>query len=253
MPALRLLILTLTLAADSLYAGVPAALKNENVCGKEVAKFETATVSECVRSLCVNALQIKARICACLKNEDTGEVKLSILRGDETVVASSSTQVMPPTFEPHSLRLEVGNYAGDGSAQLLLAVKNSYGNGMEVEGWSVMRVNAHGFAPPLDVSDYGVMSFTTAARSGGRCRMLSSSWTAGSDPKRGEGLYIVGSWYDLGVEGFSPTDKRPILSHRYLYSLENERAKSKYAAEAKPVYWYKSPNASVVVGADPRQ
>jgi hypothetical protein len=201
--------------------------------------------------MCAKAPPINGSVCACLKDEDSGDAVLSIIGSDGAVRASQLAVVMPPTFEPGWFRLEVGNYEGDGSAQLLLAVMNSWGNGMGIETWSVRRIGNGSFARPLDVADYGVMSYTTASSSSGRCRMFGSTWTGGWDPKRGDGTYIAGRWYDLGVERTTTTSQRPVISHRYLLSLAKDRAQSKSKVAVTPVYWYKSSNASVVVGPDP--
>jgi hypothetical protein len=76
--------------------------------------------------------------------------------------------------------------------------------------------------------------------------MFGSTWTGGWDPKRGDGTYIAGRWYDLGVERTTTTSQRPVISHRYLLSLAKDRAQSKSKVAVTPVYWYKSSNASVV-------
>lgn len=253
MASLRPLIFVALFSANSLYGSVPSALKNERLCGRVAATFEAADLPGCARTLCAKTPDINGRICACLKDEDSGETVLSIVGDDGSVRASQTTEVMPPTFEPSSFRLEVGNYDGDGSARLLLAVMNSWGNGMAVEGWTVMRVGPTEFAKPLEVADYGVMSFTTSPTPSGRCRMLASNWIQGSDPKRGSGTFVAGRWYDLNPKGAEKTSERPVMFHRYLFSLERSRNKSKSKTGSTPVYWYKFPDAILAIGLDPRR
>ena len=251
MASIRPLIFAALFTANSLYATVPDALKSEKLCGKEASTFEATALPGCARSLCAKAPHINGSVCACLKDEDSGETVISIIGNDGATRATQATEVMPPTFEPSSFRLQVGNYEGDASAQLLLAVMKSWGNGMGIETWSVMRVGPASFASPLHVADYGVMSYTTAGTSSGRCRMFGSTWTSGWDSKRGDGTYIAGRWYDLRTDRATTTTQRPVISHRYLYSLAKDRSQSKSKSVSTPVYWYKFPNAALVVGPDP--
>jgi hypothetical protein len=251
MSSIRYLIFVAVLTTNALYANVPVALKSERLCGKAASTFEDAALPGCVRSMCAKAAPIDGRVCACLKDAESDEVVLSIVGYDGAIRASQPAIAMPPTLAQSSLRLEVGNYAGDGSPQLLLAVMSSFGTGMGIETWSVRRISTQSFGSPIDVADYGIMSYTTASRSSGRCRLLGSTWTVGWDPKRGEGTYIAGRWYDLGDERVATTGRQPVISHRYLRSLAKVRAVAKSRAVAAPVYWYRFADASVVVGPDP--
>jgi hypothetical protein len=218
-------------------------------CGTELPAMVAANLASCERSLCGDANPIISRVCACLKNEDTGAAEIRIdSKGQSRNLATS---VMPPAFESSSFRLFKGDFVGVGGSQVLIAAMNTWGNGMGVEGWSLWVVDADSVSEPLEVEDFGVMSFLTSTAGSSRCKVFGSRWANGWEPKRGHGLYIVGQWYELLENHLFRSGSRPVLYRRYLFDLEAARGKALSAEPRRALPWYKSALTRRVVGPYP--
>jgi hypothetical protein len=120
-----------------------------------------------------------------------------------------------------------------------------------LESWSLWAIDGTSTSSPLEVEDFGTMSFLTREPGSSQCKIFGSQWKSGWEPSRGDGTYIVGQWYQMFDGRFLPSSSRPILYHRYLYSLENQRLKSMASNPRRKVEWFRSRDARVVVGPNP--
>jgi hypothetical protein len=111
----------------------------------------------------------------------------------------------------------------------------------------VWAIDGAGPSQPLEVENYGTLSFPTVARGGTSCRLLAARWHSGSEPGRGPGTYMAGSWYAVENGAFVRVRNRPVVYRRYLFGVERAR----YEAENRdrPLLWYRG--ATAVTGTSP--
>ena len=156
-------------------------------------------------------------------------------------------------FDADSFRLIGADFLGLRTNQLLIAVLNTQSNGMGVEYWSLWFVTRDQISRPLEVNDFGVMSFLTASPAG-KCEIFAARWRDGWEPKRGSGLYIAGHWRQISLHGDISIDwDRPVLYRRYLFDLERQRNGAMSESGRRAVPWHTSPLARRVIGPYPTE
>jgi hypothetical protein len=121
--------------------------------------------------------------------------------------------------------------------------------GIAVSDWVVWAIDREGLSKPLEVQNYGTLSFATTARAGAACNLLAARWHSGWEPEHGHGMYIAGSWYAVGRGGFERVFDRPVVYTRYLSGVE----KARYDAEGReqPFLWYRRSSTRVSTGSHP--
>jgi hypothetical protein len=159
--------------------------------------------------------------------------------------------MFPPGFNADRFRLDAADLNGDGQEEFLFAVMESMGQGMGVQSWKLRAIDGDKISNEVSVADYGVMSFLTCSPDRKGALLLGSRWTPGWEPRRGEGLYIAGQWYELGCGGFHAASDRPGVYHRYVHSLAEERGQAFGKDRPSPVEWYSKKNAHMLVGPYP--
>ena len=134
-----------------------------------------------------------------------------------------------------------------GKGRLLFAMMTSESVGIAISTWVLWALEADRISKPLEVQNYGTISFATTARAGSACTLLAARWHPGWEPRRGHGTYIAGSWYAIEGGEFTRVEERPAISRRYLFAVE----RSRYDAEerGRPLLWYRG--ADAVAGPRP--
>lgn len=238
------------LASASLSVAETDKWRNDKPCGRQLQGLKAVTMDGCIKAFCSN-LPTEARLCACLKSEETGETEISFQPKNATKKKWNVEAVPPMSISDETFRLDSADLNGDGKEELIFGVMESQGQGMGVQHWTLWTIAGDKVSDELPVSDYGVMSYLTCSPERKGAYLLASNWIEGWEPRRGRGLYIAGQWYKSGCGGFCTVLNRPGIYHRYLYSLEEERGKELNADHAKPVPWHTKKNAHEIVGPYP--
>lgn len=234
----------LTLAADS------DQWRKDKLCGLQLPQLTETKLEGCIQAFCTE-LPNKARLCACQKSDETGETQISL----EPQVGPKkqwNVDVLPPiSFGVNSFRLDSADLNGDGKDELIFGILEAQGQGMGVQYWTLWVIDGDKLSKPLQVSDYGTMSYLTCNSKHKGVHLLASKWIWGREPERGDGLYIAAQWYELGCGGLSTVSNRPGIYHRYLNSLAEERGKHMGGEKLKPVPWHSKAGTHEVVGPYP--
>jgi hypothetical protein len=195
--------------------------------------------ADCDRKWC--AQTPVGRLCGCIK-EVPEEIEFALA---------------PPTGEPRRWKAAFVPPMGGNSkhfrvdtvdaSRIFLAVMRDESVGIAISNWSVWAIDRQRTSPPLEVQNYGTLSFATRARPDTACTLLAARWHRGWDPVRGHGTYIAGGWFTIENGSFAPVTERPIIHRRYLFGVEQGR----YDAESRdaPFLWFRS--AAPVVGPYP--
>lgn len=235
---------TLALAADS------EQWRKDKLCGRRLPQLTETKLEDCVQAFCTE-LPNKARLCACQKSDETGETQIS-LEPKDGAKKQWNVEVLPPiSFGVDSFRLDSADLNGDGKDEIIFGVMEAQGQGIGVQHWTLWIIDGDKLSKPLQVSDYGVMSYLTCNPKHKGAHLLASKWIWGREPERGAGLYIAAQWYELGCGGLSTVSNRPGIYHRYLNSLAEERGKHMGGEKLKPVPWHSKPGTHEMVGPYP--
>jgi hypothetical protein len=201
------------------------------------------------------ALEPGQQLDICQVEEDVGRVKFELSSASEDP-SMWELAVMGTTFEANAVRIERARRTEDGQWRTLLAVRTAQTQGMGVSRWSILSLEATSqVSEPVETEDWGVMSFATQLPAAKGCHVLISRWLPGHEPGegagRGDGLYVVGRWYQWGRDGFLPHPTRPVVYRRYLRELERLRDDALDAG--RPAHWAVSPRTKTVIGPYPLQ
>ena len=221
--------------------------RRDVACGSDLPRLKPAGLPSCVIALCGDASPIRSKICACLKSDKTGDTEVQIF-GPGREQRRISTIVSQFSLDAEDFRVIRGDFLGDGGSQLLFAARNITSSGMAVEHWSLWVIGADFVSRPIDANDFGVMSFLTG-QPGGKCKVFAATWRDGWEPRRGDGLYIVGVWHELLDGDLLVDSDRPALYRRYLFELQNRRNRS--FGPRRTLEWHKSSLARPVFGPYP--
>ena len=191
-----------------------------------------ASVEGCLRSFCSDTPL--GRLCACIRDEQT-EFKLQ-------QVVWKTQRIPPMGGDPGHFRID-----RIGSNMILFAMMTSESVGIAVSDWSVWAIDGKQVSKPLEVQNYGTLSFATKPAVGASCLLLAARWHSGWEPGRGHGMYIAGSWYAVEGNSFERIADRPTIHRRYLAGVERAR----YDAEERnqPFAWFRG--ATPAIGPRP--
>jgi hypothetical protein len=191
----------------------------------------SATLEGCHRTFCSDTPL--GKLCACVKDEQT-EFKLE--------QKAWKTPLVPP------MGGDANHFRVDrvGDVSFLFAMMASESVGIAISSWLVWAIDRQKISKPLEVQNYGTISFPTTGRASA-CNLLAARWHSGWEPRRGHGTYIAGSWYAIENGEFARVQERPAIYRRYLLGVERAR----YEAEERnrPLLWYR--DASAVIGPRP--
>jgi len=216
--------------------------RHDKPCGEKLAEPVQMTTAECETELCIT-ISDKSQVCACPTVDDEGVTRMTYKENGEVRLRWDS--LLYPSGDTSAFRIDAADLNGDGEDELVIGTRSAVSDGMAVEHWSVRVLSREHLSEPLDVEDYGTLSFLTS--NGKQCRLLEARWIEGWEPVRGYGLYLVGRWMELSDGDFMDTFNRPMIKRRYLRSLEQQRSQG----DQKPVIWFNGPGASPIVGPYP--
>ncbi|MEX8507341.1 MAG: hypothetical protein AB3X46_03385 [Leptothrix ochracea] len=199
------------------------------------------------------ALEPGQQLDICQVEEDVSRVTFELSSPDEDP-SLWELAVMGATFEASAVRIERARRTEDGQWRTLLAVRTAQTQGMGVSRWSLRSLETTSqVSESIETEDWGVMSFATQLPAAKGCHVLISRWLPGHEPGegagRGDGLYVVGRWYQWGGDGFLPQANRPVVYRRYRRELERLRDDALDAGH--PVHWANSPRTKTVIGPYP--
>ena len=226
-PAASLLIATMFLALP--VNAQTERWRRDKPCGERESSMTSVNITGCHRAWCAETAV--GKLCACVKeaSEDTRFVLERTTGNQQTW----SVPLIPPMGgdESHFRIDRVGDH------RLLLAMMASESVGIAISTWNVWAIDREQVSKPLEVQNYGTVSFPTMARAGTPCYLLAARWYSGWEPRRGHGTYIAGSWYAVENGEFTRLEGRPTIHLRYLFGVERAR----YEAEerGKPFLWYR--------------
>jgi hypothetical protein len=147
-----------------------------------------------------------------------------------------------------------GDLDGDRRAELIVANHDSTGAGLALNNWTIYIFSDGeflGFNSPLSfsVQEYG--AFGTFVTAGSGVNILTTGWMSRKGKgKRGNGLYLVGQWWQYKSGALHPVPNRRMVARRYLTSFERERLQTVDSAQV-PHRWLTYPNAELL-NVDPR-
>ena len=232
-PAASLLIATILLALPA--SAQTERWRRDRPCGERQPSIVSVDVKGCHRAWCSETGL--GKLCACVKDE--GERTQIVLERTNGTRETWEAPFIPP------MGGDAGHFRIDrvGDGRLFFAVMSSESVGIAVSTWTVWAIDRDRTSKPLEVQNYGTVSFPTMARSGTPCHLLAARWQSGWEPRRGHGTYIAGSWYTVEDGAFARVEDRPTIYRRYLFNVERAR----YDAEERghPLIWYRDASAAV--------
>jgi len=196
---------------------------------------------ECHRAWC--ATTELGKLCACVK-EASDDTHFVLER------ATGARQAWKAPFIP-TMGGDASHFRIDrvGDGRLFFGVMRGESVGIAVSTWTVWAIDRDQVSKPLEVQNYGTLSFATMARAGASCDLLAARWHSGWEPGRGHGMDIAGSWYAVERGAFERVFDRPVIYVRYLSGVERGR----YDAESRdqPLLWYRHPGVRTAIGPRP--
>lgn len=245
-------VVALALLAGPAAAGADDAWRGDAPCGRLLAAPEPAVRAGCPDAHCVAAPDA-AEVCSCAPLPDARDGALRI------AVRANGAEPQGWPIEPMlgdggAFRVVLADLDGDGGDELVVGILTSVSNGMAVQAWSLCVVGggARAGAPPcVALDDFPFLSMTTRRDGERGCRLLATRWLWGSEPGRGDGLYLVGrrlAYRDGRLER-DPTT--PPIARRYLYRFAAERADAIEHARSAPIAWWRDPTTRPVRCPDP--
>ncbi|HET9466175.1 MAG TPA: hypothetical protein VFO71_11635 [Gemmatimonadales bacterium] len=234
-----LLIATLLLALPS--RADDGRWRQDESCGQRQSAMAPVKDKACYRAWC--STTELGRLCACVK-EDTDDTHFALERVTGARQTWKAPLVPPLGGDASHFRID---RVGDG--RLFFGVMAGESVGIAVSNWTVWAIDREGLSKPLEVQNYGTLSYATMARPGASCYLLAARWHSGWEPGRGHGMYIAGSWYAVESGAFVRVLDRPVVYVRYLSGVERAR----YDAEGRdqPLLWYRHPGVKRAIGPPP--
>jgi hypothetical protein len=222
--------------------------RNDKECGKRWPSPTKADITGCQKAYCTQ-LSETSRICSCLPSIENAEGNIFIEKSG-TVVQRWKAQ-LDPRADEFSFRVDAAELTAVGKEEFVVAAMETQSNGMGVQYWTVWAVTDTAISKPIAIHDYGTLGFLTRQKGEKVCNLLVTRWMDGSEPKRGDGLYLVGRWFNFEDGNFTPHFERPIIYRRYLKSFEQQRNKAFSAGKPKPLLWFNDGNTKPVLGPYP--
>lgn len=243
------LTLTPTFAADARW-------RKDLPCGKDLPQMQETPAGNW-KQLCTTLPQGRT-LCAQMTDEEKSIARFTLLSGRKLIKQWELEITPSPLFVPESFRMTQADLDGDGQDEILLAIQTLQGQGLGIEQWELYAMFDQQISDAINVEDYGGMSQLVCAPGQRGAMLLRSEWHEGSEPQRGDGLYITGRWYQLNKMSiantpsfFSTVSGRPSIYQRLLFSLEKRRLHAMESTPRKPVRWYQDKNTQVVIGPYP--
>ena len=218
------------------------AWKNDKLCHVRTIESERTTIQGCLYSYCAN-ISKTFRICACLPSIDSDEGSVFFEKERHKIKQWKAT--LYPSSDVSFLRVDALNLAGDKEDEFLVATMINESNGMGIQYWDVRAISNEIVSNSMEIEDYGVLGYPTQG-DGNTCLVLSTRWFEGREPKLGDGLYLVGHWFELKENEFHSVYGRPVVWHRYTYSLEKKRLEA-MSVENEQVLWFKDISSKPVI------
>jgi len=187
----------------------------------------------CVSVGCVD-LRDSEKVCECSRED--GSVGLTLQARDRVVNEWNGD--VPGPIGTNSFTALVGDLDADGKDEIIVVNLQVVSNGMAVQTYGVAILDGRDRRRPpvrFEVQEFGEHDTFRYSASQQTCEILVTSWENGHDSERGWGLYMVGQWYRYREGTLVPDATRPVLSRRYLNSLQRER----FANMNKPFAWLK--------------
>lgn len=222
--------------------------RNDVPCGRKLSEAKEVAISGFEKAYC-SQISKSSRVCAGLKTPDSVVAQIFYER-DGSIIQQWDAPL--DTFLSESgLRVEAINLTDNGEDILIVGLMNSQSLGMMIQHWTIWAITGNTVSKPVKVDDYGIMSFLTKSKQSGSWYLLAARWIGGWEPKRGNGLYAVGKWYELRGGEFVPVGDRPQIQRRYLPSFERIRLQAFAQKKPTPVIWYKDKRTRPIVGQYP--
>ena len=243
------------IAPSSTLAGRFDEWRRDAECGRRLPNLLHPTTRQgCDAAYCTE-VPPDPRICACLSEKEPTGIQI-LFEYPSGVIKKPwiTNEVSYVYFVTESFRLDAVDLNGDGKDELLFGAMSSQSNGIGIEYWTVWAIDEGQASDPIEVQDYGTMSFATRPHSSRSCQLLVSRWINGWESSQGPGKYIVGRWYQFSKGegrsgGFFPRFDRPAVYQRYRFSLQQLRSEANESG--KPLLWYASKKTLPVVGPYP--
>ena len=217
-------------AGDGWRADVP--------CGRLLDAPHAASKPGCAAAACVDPAR-GSEVCAC-KDAPGGDLRLSITRDGKP---SAAWAIEPMLGEVTAFRVALADLDGDAHDELVISVLDVVSNGMAVQSWTTCVLDgrdpsrARACVPANDVP---LLSMPTGPPRGAKkvCRLLDARWRWGAEPRRGDGLYLVGRWLAYRDGALQPDPQRPTIARRYLYRFAAERGDALDDGRTAPILWW---------------
>jgi hypothetical protein len=148
-------------------------------------------------------------------------------------------------------RFEVlrGDLDRDGNDELILANLDSCCNSMGISRWtlSIFPNPEKGFKPPLQfsVEEYGAKGTFVKHPGDKRSQILVTDWQYIDHPKRGNGMYIIGRWFQYQAGKLIAVKSRPVIARRFLFGFAEKVDKTRGNPRI-PLMWFKNLKTEVV-------
>ena len=168
--------------------------RKDVVCGHKFPEAEQVAISGFEKSYCVQ-ISKSSRVLCSQKTPDSVVAQIFYER-DGSIIQQWDAPL--DTFLSESgLRVDAINMTDNGKGKLIVGLMNSQSMGIAIQHWTIWAITGNTVSKPVKVDDYGIMSFLTMSNQSGKWYLLSTRWIDGWEPKRGDGLYAVGKWYEL--------------------------------------------------------
>jgi hypothetical protein len=191
------------------------------------------------------------RIVASLKGKENSAQPHLRLEANGQILQEMDLDVMSvmASYSLESMQVMALDLDEDGAPEITVAFMTGSSNGMGVEFWDVLVFDGKNYRlPPATVlmHDYGVFGGFVRSQDDHKWRLLETHWKWGKDPKRGDGLYLVGQWLVYIAGEFKRDELKPIIARRYLYGFAKARCKLLGADVRHLTPWYQSKQTRVI-------
>lgn len=222
---LRALALPLALAAAAASASTATAQtvtpwRTDVPCAapRDVARPDSANLPGCARSWCAE-LPDGRRVCSC-QGDTAASLRLEAQGRTVREWSADWTYMEPSYFMAMATDLD-----GDGRAEVVVDQLEAISNGLGVEAHRITIVDgANPGAAPVQVSvnDARLTGSFVRPAAGGACRLVATTWGPLMDTRRGEGVYLVGTWMTYAGGAVRHDPDRPVVVRRLLDSFTRE-------------------------------